>query len=251
MKKLALLIYRLTSPLIDPIQFYSWFIWYFRFWRDFFKTRKNKKWRSMNLIDLYPQPQDVVKNTPFDAHYFYQQLWCFENILKNKPEKHLDVWSTYQMSGYISKITKTVFMDIRPIEANLKNLEVVDWSILNPPFENNSFNSISCLHVIEHIGLWRYGDHLDINWSEKACYELTKLLQKWWFLYVSVPIGRERICFNAHRVFNPKTIVEYFKDLELLEFFVVDDNKDFIQNTDYKNYNKLEYWCGMFMFGKR
>ena len=110
----------------------------------------------MKLIDLYPQPQDATQYTPMDAHYFYQQLWCFEHILKQKPKKHLDVGSTYQMSGYISKITHAIFMDIRPIQANLSDLEVVDGSILQPPFEKKSFSSISCLHVIEHIGLGIY-----------------------------------------------------------------------------------------------
>ena len=202
-------------------------------------------------MDLYPQPQDATKHTPMDAHYFYQQLWCFEHILKQTPEKHLDVGSTYQMSGYISKITKAFFMDIRPIQANLSNLEVVDGSILQPPFAAHSLDSISCLHVIEHIGLGRYGDPLDADGSKKACHELAKILKPGGFLYVSVPVGRERICFNAHRVFNPKTIVHYFHELSLVDFSLVDDAKNFVEHTDYTKFDHLDYGCGMFIFTKK
>ena len=251
MKKIALLIYRLVTPFFDPIHVWHGFFGYFRFWVQFFQTRKHLKGWEMPLLDLYPQPQDATKHTPMDAHYFYQQLWCFDHVLAQAPKHHLDVGSTYQMSGYISRITHAIFMDIRPIQADLNNLEVVDGSILQPPFEKESFSSISCLHVIEHIGLWRYGDPLDIDGSKKACHELAKLLKTGGLLYVSVPIGRERICFNAHRVFNPETIVKYFHNLELLDFSLVNDNKNFIEHADYKQFDHLEYGCGMFIFTKK
>jgi len=178
-------------------------------------------------------------------------LWVFENVLKNKPSEHVDIASTYQMSGYLSKIVRTTFIDIRPIKTTLKNLTVISGNILDLEYKSNSVESLSCLHVVEHIGLGRYGDPIDPEGARKACQELERILAKDGYLYFSTPIGRERICFNAHRVTPPEIILEYFKKLKLVSFSVVDDNGIFKENEDYKKYSKSDYGCGMFVFTKK
>ena len=70
--------------------------------------------------------------------------------------------------------------------------------------------SVSCLHVIEHIGLGRYGDAIDPHGSEKAAQELIRVLDKWPALGCDAH-GRERVQFNAYRVFAPQTIVQLFE----------------------------------------
>ncbi|MCP2789027.1 DUF268 domain-containing protein, partial [Salmonella enterica subsp. enterica serovar Typhimurium] len=81
-----------------------------------------------------------------------------------------------------------------------------------------SLPSLSCLHVVEHVGLGRYGDPLDIAGSERALAELQRVLAPEGRLYLSVPVGRERICYNAHRVFSPRSIVDALSGLALREF---------------------------------
>lgn len=47
----------------------------------------------------------------------------------------------------------------------------------------------------------------------------------WVSQYISVPVGKERFEFNAHRVLYPKTVKEAFHDMELTAFHVAYENK--------------------------
>jgi len=249
-KNFAYFLYRLVNPIFDPIKFVQGIYGYFWYIRDLIIYKiKNPKAKLLN-INLFPVLNEKTNFTSFDAHYFYQQLWTFENVIKTKPEKHVDIGSTYQMSGYLSKIVPTTFVDIRPIKTKLKNLKAIKGNILNLPFKDNSIESLSCLHVVEHIGLGRYGDEINPSGPKKACRELSRILKEGGNLYFSVPIGKERLCFNAHRVFSPKEILKYFKKLKLITFSLVDDNGRFINKADLKKAINLNYGCGLFKFKK-
>lgn len=243
-------LYRVVSPIVDPIRFYLGITGYFWFIRDIILYKKKDPSAKIININLFPILHEKVPYAPFDGHYFHQQLWAFERIFKKKPKVHVDVGSTYSMSGYISKITKAIFIDLRPIKTSLKNLEVLKGDILALPFKTNFIPSLSCLHVAEHIGLGRYGDPIDPRGTEKACRELARVLAKGGYLYFSLPIGKDRICFNGHRIHTVKTILRYFRDLKLIEYSVVDDQGKFHEKVDYAKYSDLEYGCGMFMFTK-
>ena len=249
-KNIAYFGYRMVNQVFDPIIFLKglWgYVWYFR---DLIKFRILSPGTKVKLLDLYPQLHDKTSMTGFDAHYFYQQLWLFENVLKNKPKEHVDVGSTYQMSGYLSKIVPTTFIDIRPINAKLENLKVLDASILDLPYKDNSLESVSCLHVIEHIGLGRYGDKVDPNGWKKACRELQRVLAKDGKLYISVPIGKSKVCFNAHRVFSAEDIVKEFSNCMLIGFSAVDDKGNFLGISEVDIYKNSDYSLGMFIFTK-
>jgi SAM-dependent methyltransferase len=128
---------------------------------------------------------------------------------------------------------------------------VIEGSILSLPYEDNSVDSLSCLHVIEHIGLGRYGDPVDIHGSNKSAKELSRVLSKGGALYLGVPIGRERVEFNAHRIFNPNSIVAMFSELELIEFKAIDDGGSFVEDVDLDDFDNADYSCGLFMFKRK
>ena len=118
------------------------------------------------------------------------------------------------------------------------------------PFENNSVNSLSCLHVAEHVGLGRYGDSLDPLGTKKSCKELGRILANGGNLYFSLPVGKPRLCFNAHRIHSPKQIMGYFAGLDLLEFSGIDDDGNFIKNAKMERFESMDYACGLFHFTK-
>lgn len=247
--KPLLLLYRLLLPFVDMNKFLASLTGIFWYVRDLFKYMiKSKTWLINS--DLYPILDEKTKITGVDYQYLYQQLWVFNNVNEIKPKDHYDISSTYQMSGYIAGITKAHFLDIRPVEADIDNLELLEGEIEHLPFKNSSLESVSCLHVIEHIGLGRYGDKLNIDGPEIACKELSRVVRKGGYLYLSTPIGRERVCFNAHHVFNPKTILKYCKGLELVQFDMVDDEGKLHRDVKIKSYKNNEYSLGMFKFRK-
>jgi hypothetical protein len=104
--------------------------------------------------------------------------------------------------------------------------------------------------VAEHIGLGRYGDPLNVNGTSQACTELIRKLAPGGFLYFVVPVGKQRTCFNAHRVFAPETIRDYFYQLELVEFSGVYDDGRYEEHVSFESFLESKYGCGLFLFQK-
>lgn len=202
-------------------------------------------------LKIFPQifDKDPSSHT-FDKHYVYMDQWAFKKLLNLKPKEHVDVGSSIRFLSMATTITKVKFVDIRPIKADFENFECVQGNILQMPFADNSVESLSCLHVAEHIGLGRYGDPLDPQGTQKACQELLRVLKPGGRLYFALPIGKTATYFNAHRVHIPKMILEYFNGLQLLDFAAVDDQGRFINNARMEEFENAIYACGMFEFSK-
>ncbi|MCX6797299.1 MAG: DUF268 domain-containing protein, partial [Candidatus Doudnabacteria bacterium] len=160
------------------------------------------------------------------------------------------IGSSIRFLSMATAITKVKFVDIRPIKLDFENFECVEGNILSLPFKDSTIQSLSCLHVAEHIGLGRYGDPLDPQGTEKACKELQRVLAPGGKIYFSLPIGKTATYFNAHRVFDPKFILEYFNGLNLEEFSAVNEQGCFIKNANTEGFKDAVYACGMFKFKK-
>ncbi|MFX1537931.1 MAG: DUF268 domain-containing protein, partial [Promethearchaeota archaeon] len=221
--------------------FRSGIINYFRYFRAWRKYKKMEGAEPIKLVDSYPRIHDKTTTTSFDCHYFYQSVWAFKKIYESKCTHHVDVGSSVRFVGNLTAITKVAFIDIRPLIVNLENFESKKGSILSMPYESNSISSLSCLHVAEHIGLGRYGDPLDPMGTKKATKELSRVLAPGGNLFFSLPIGKPRLCFNAHRIHSTQQILDYFSDLTLTELTGVDDKCNFIKNIDREILDACEY----------
>lgn len=110
------------------------------------------------------------------------------------------------------------------------------------------------MHVIEHIGLGRYGDPIDVDGDLKAISELKRVLMGGGNLFFVVPIGGvAKIMFNAHRIYTYKQVMSYFKDYDLMEFSLIPDNSSqgIIENATQEQSDAQNYGCGCFWFRKR
>jgi len=223
-----------------------------RYFRDLIAYRQRifSSSDKPKVRDLYPCLLDWTVSTPFDAHYFYQGAWLARKLAKQKPDLHVDVGSSVTMISVLSAMVKTIFVDYRPLQADLAGLDSLGANITCLPFQDNSIVSLSCQHVIEHIGLGRYGDPIDPEGSIKAAAELERVLRPGGKLYLSLPVGRERVCFNAHRVHAPNTVVDMFSRMELIEFSYVGDDGDFAVDMLMEDVAGSDYACGMYVFEK-
>jgi hypothetical protein len=243
------------KPWIEPI-FPFWnmgaaLYLYSRFFGDWFRYQHLPNAEPLRVRDSYPHLFDAVRLTPYDSHYLYQAVWAMERIASCRPELHVDVGSDVGFVGMLTTHVPTSFVDIRPLTAKLSRFNSVAGSLLTLPFANDAATSMSCLHVAEHIGLGRYGDPLDPQGTRKAARELVRVLARRGNLFFSLPVGRPRVCFNAHRVHSPQQILDYFYDLELVEFSAVDDDGHFHRQIDPIKLVAADYACGMFHFTKR
>lgn len=205
---------------------------------------------AMPLIDLYPRLLDRGDDAAgsLDAHYFYQDIWAATKVRESRQEHHVDVGS--RVDGFVAHcacfVTSLTYVDLRELHLDLPNVSVTPGTILKLPFAPRSVLSLSSLHVVEHIGLGRYGDPLDPSGSMKAMAELSRVLAPGGNLYFSVPIGRERICFNAHRVLSPRTVLKAFSALDLVSFGAIGDDRRFVSNALPAEYEDADYACGLF-----
>lgn len=219
---------------------------------DFFRFGKDKRFKK-SFLDIYPCIKDKTIKTGFDRHYVYHTAWAARKVKEINPEFHIDISSSLYFSAIVSAFIKVKFYDYRPADIKLDNLESLKADLLNLPFENNSVNSISCMHVVEHIGLGRYGDKIDKNADLKAISELKRVLAYDGHLIFVVPMANKaKIEFNAHRIYEYSQIIEYFADLELKEFSLIPEKSNgIIYNTTEKDLINENYACGCFHFIKK
>ena len=91
------------------------------------------------------------------------------------------------------------------------------------PFGDGTIASLSCMHVVEHVGLGRYGETLDYDGDLKAIAEVKWVVTAGGSLILAVPVGRPKIVFNAHRIYSYEQILLYFEGFELREFALIPD----------------------------
>jgi hypothetical protein len=220
---------------------------------DFYKYKKEGK------IDyFYPILGDNKKKAgDLDSHYFQQDLLVAKYIFKKKPKKHVDIGS--RIDGFVSHVgsfREIEIFDIRKIKVKFNNIIFKKLNLTN--VKSRYFNytdSLSCLHTIEHLGLGRYGDKIDVNGHLTGFNNLIKILKKRGRLYVSLPISEfDRTYFNAHRTFNPLDILNWSKNNIILERFdYINDNGELKINKNIKkeNFKNLIHGLGIYTFVKR
>lgn len=237
------------DTILDPLRLLS-FPYLLRYLGDWVVYSRLEGAEKIHLLDTMPCLRDRIAKTPFDRHYFYQDIFALRLISESKTKLHVDVGSNVVLAGMLTAVTQVVFVDIRPITATLDRLCAVSGDIVQLPFADNSIQSVSCLHVAEHIGLGRYGDALDPQGTQKAAKELSRILAHGGNLYFSLPIGKPRLCFNAHRIHSPTQILHYFEGLDLVEFSGIDDYRNFHRNIEPTALAQSEYACGFYWFRK-
>lgn len=240
--------YRWVSQFGNPIRALRAFrnvAWYLRDWHRYVRMEGAE---SLRLIDSWPQLHDRVPKTPFDAHYFWTAGWAMRQILSQRPSRHVDIGSQAVFVNMLSAVVPVTFVDYRPLDVHIDGLLCRSGDILKLPFEDQSIESLSCLHVAEHIGLGRYGDPLNPHGTRRACAELQRVLAPGGNLYFAAPVGATRVCFNGCRIHAPQTIVQYFTGLELVEFSGVHDGGRYVPHASLPEFSNSCYACGLFRF---
>lgn len=225
---------------------------YIRDWVAYKQVTSPKASFSIKLTDIHPCLGDRYEDAGIaSGGYFHQDLWVARKIFAAHPCEHWDIGS--RIDGFIAHLLtfRTVnVIDIRNLESKVSGLTFHQGDVTALQILDDSIKSLSCLHAMEHIGLGRYGDPIDPWGCFKGMQELQRVLAPGGKLYFSVPIGRERLEFNAHRVFDPFTVIEAFSSLTLVEFAAINDQGDLIDPAKPEDFRDLRSACGLFVFEK-
>ncbi len=200
--------------------------------------------------DRYPCLGDRTKKTSFDRHYTYHPAWAARVLAQTRPEYHIDISSIIVFNAVVSAFVPIKFYDYRPAELELSNLEANKVDILKLPFADNTIVSISCMHVIEHIGLGRYGDAIDPLGDIKALAELERVVAVGGDLLLVVPVGVEAVRFNGHRVYDHNKFVSYLKKSKLHSCTLIPDDGPMIDNPSLRLIYSQKDGCACYWFKK-
>ena len=204
--------------------------------------------------DRIPCLYDSTNKTAFDEHYVYHLAWAARVLKKINPSEHIDIGSHIYFAAMMSYSFKINYFEYRPPSIDLDNLKVSKADLLNLSFPDCSITSMSTMHVLEHIGLGRYGDKLDYDGDLKASKELVRVLKPGGDLMIVVPVGKPKINFNAHRIYSYEQIIKYFSALTLIQFALIPDDASslgLILDAPQKLSDNQNYGCGCFWFKKK
>ena len=231
------------------------------YFRDFIILR-NRKGNNLDFPfgKLFPILNERNSESGImNGHYFHQDLLIATKIYNTNPIRHIDIGSrTDGFVAHVAVFREIEIIDIREQKSNVANIKFTQLDLMSLPVNMiECCDSISSLHAIEHFGLGRYGDPIDYNGHLKAISNITKMLKPGGKFYFSTPIGKQRIEFNAHRVFSIRYLINLFhNDFQIENFSYVNDFGDLftdakLNDPDIKNNYGCTYGCGIFELIKK
>lgn len=216
------------------------------FFAEDLKMYNEKNTRKNFYIDegnIWPIISDKYAKAGIIGNYFWQDLWAAKLIKNTCVKEHFDIGS--RIDGFIAHLLAmgidVTLIDIREFPYKMDGLHTIidDATMLNQ-IADQSIDSMSALCSLEHFGLGRYGDPVDPEACFKCFREIQKKVKQGGNLYISLPIGRERVEFNAHRVFFASTVIECFHTMNLVEFSCTAEGK-IEYNVDIHKYDNDEH----------
>ncbi len=226
------------------------------FLRDLYQLKKQAATSDeFPLRGFYPCVRErYMDSGTAGGHYFHQDLLVASRIFKNNPERHVDIGSRIDgLVAHVASFRPIEVLDIRSLKSPSESIIFTQADLMDVDFSLvNYCDSVSCLHVLEHFGLGRYGDQIDFLGHLKGWKNIYRMLRKNGILYFSVPIGEQRIEFNAHRVFSINYLLEMMEGrYHVKSFSYVDDAGDLVRDPEMtserlKSNFSCQYGCGIF-----
>ena len=158
-----------------------------------------------------------------------------------------DKWLYKALNSFpISGESSVIFGSANPwyeavsLEYGVGNCYVIEYSprptfsdkiiYMNPSDQHEiKYDSGISISSFEHDGLGRYGDPLNPDGDLEAMDNAKKIIKKDGLLYLSIPIGKDMICFNTHRIYGKNRLPLLLKGWRIEKSFGFSD-KD-LNNT--------------------
>ena len=194
---------------------------------------------------------EAVECLGFEPHYTYHPAWAARVLARLRPERHVDVGSTIAFVTVVSAFVPIDYYEYRPPNLTLSCLNVRRGNLLDLPLVDESVASLSCMHTVEHVGLGRYGEPVDVDGDVKAAAELARVISPGGSLLFVVPVGRPRVRYNANRVYSPPLVRGLFPTLVLREWtLILEDGSGMVDNPPESVVAGQDEGCGCFWFEK-
>ncbi len=180
---------------IDPEQFK----------RDIVQVKEESPYQVIKVF------RDDTGNHP-ESHRNLEQAFASAMISHRVPKNILDIGSDrYYVNGLLAAF------EITTLDVRIRNKVVLNETLLvgdakKLDLPDNSFDLVLSLCAIEHFGLGRYGDALDLQADTLAVQEMIRVLKPGGWLVLSTEIHKAEtvIRFNADRIYSKEHIESWF-----------------------------------------
>jgi len=140
----------------------------------------------------------MTASTPSTEHFeavvtdrVVEEPWARERVRPG--ERVLDVGSaTSRFLGALPAGCRVYAIDLRPTPRQ-PGVAVLRGDVMRAPFRDASFDSITCISTIEHIGLDVYGQGPDLFGDEVVMRHLRRLLMPGGRLLLTAPFGKRSV----------------------------------------------------------
>lgn len=178
------------------------------------------------MEDVLKLIKEVQKSTTF--YYGQTDLWLYQ-ALQKYPIKGKNVG----IYGSVKPIYESVCLAYGGIPVTV---EYNKWKTDHPkltcmtPEEYDSnpviFDCAFSISSFEHDGLGRYGDPIDPNGDLKAMKKAKKMIKPGGLLFLAVPVGRDEIAWNAHRIYGIKRLPLLLEGWQVIDCFGIKGLRD-------------------------
>ncbi len=157
------------------------------------------------------------------AHpYDYRDFECAfaaRHIRKSKPIHILDIGSRRTFIAGLCAHHDIVSVDIRHRQDGFDGEELVIANASELPFPDETFDLVLSLNALEHFGLGRYGDRIDVNGDARAFSEWRRVTKRSGRILFSTTIASYggAIAFNAHRIYGLDTLRAFCSGMKPVE----------------------------------
>ena len=168
-----------------------------------------------------------LKKVERKAEGYYKQTDTFlYEALEDFPLRNKDVVIVGSEMPWYECICHYYGASVTTIEYRDVKCEIPGLRVLTPSeFESSprQFDAAISISSIEHDGLGRYGDPIDPDGDLRAMKEIRKLLKPDGRFYLSVPVGRDVVVWNAHRIYGPVRLPMLLDGWEICGTYGYDD----------------------------
>jgi len=185
------------------------------------------------LSKLFP---GIHMSTPLKpGERFLEYPFVVSRLPDNKNAKILDIGCAGNFFPLIVAALgyDVTACDIRPYEIlnnlKFKNFKFIQTDICKNPLDKGTFDIITCISVLEHIGLGgRYGAEEDQNGDFKMVEAIYKLLKNGGQALITVPYGIAEIFAPYHRIYDLARVKKIEACFSVIEekFYCYDKNGD-------------------------
>ena len=148
-------------------------------------------------------------------------VWLQESFAKYPIKKKsvvnmgsLTPWYESMCLVYGAKSTTIDYNKIITLSKRIKTITVKEWEK-----NRERFDVALSISSFEHDGLGMYGDPIDPDGDLKAMKKMKKIVKKNGILFLSIPIGKDKILWNNARIYGEIRLKKLLKNWKLLDSF--------------------------------